>query len=185
MQEEHDGLQEGSAETKVDPLLWKEGKRQVGPLALETEQTFSFLKPESVMRGFIGEIVSRFEKKGLVLVGAKLIQMSRDQAERLYGVHKGKPFFNELVSHVTSGPVFLMVWEGPNAVTVVRNLVGATNPLNAAAGTIRGDFALQVTPNAIHGADSPENAKREMSIFFSGSEFTKYSKPTEREFLLK
>jgi nucleoside-diphosphate kinase len=185
MQEEHDGLQEGSAETKVDPLLWKEGKRQVGPLALETEQTFSFLKPESVMRGLIGEIVSRFERKGLLLVGAKLMQMSHDQAERLYGVHKGKPFFNELVSHVTSGPVFLMVWEGPNAVTVVRNLVGATNPLNAAAGTIRGDFALQVTPNAIHGADSPENAKREMSIFFPSSEVTRYSKPTEREFLLK
>lgn len=185
MQEEQDGLQEGSAETKVDPLLWKEGKRQVGPLALETERTFSFLKPESVMRGLIGEIVSRFERKGLLLVGAKLMQMSPDQAERLYGVHKGKPFFNELVSHVTSGPVFLMVWEGPNAVTVVRNLVGATNPLNAAAGTIRGDFALQVTPNAIHGADSPENAEREMLIFFPSSEFTKYSKPTEREFLLK
>ena len=185
MQKEQDGLQKGSAETKVDHLLWKEGERKVGPLALETEQTFSFLKPESVMRGFIGEIVSRFEKKGLLLVGAKLIQMSQDQAEKLYGVHKGKPFFSELLSHVTSGPVFLMVWEGPNAVTVVRNLVGATNPLNAAAGTIRGDFALQVTPNAIHGADSPENAKREMSIFFSRNEITKYSKPTEREFLLK
>jgi nucleoside-diphosphate kinase len=152
---------------------------------LQTEQTFSFLKPESVMRGLIGEIISRFERKGLLLVAAKLIQMSRDQAEKLYAVHQGKPFFNELVSHVTSGPVFLMVWEGPNAVMVVRNLVGATNPLNATAGTIRGDFGLQVTPNAIHGADSPENAKREMSIFFSATEITKYSKPTEREFLLK
>jgi nucleoside-diphosphate kinase len=185
MQKEQDGLQEGSAETKVDPLLWKEGARKVGPLPLETERTFSFLKPESVMRGLIGEIVSRFERKGLLLVGAKLIQMSQEQAEGLYGMHKSKPFFSELVSHVTSGPVFLMVWEGPNAVTVVRNLVGATNPLNAAAGTIRGDFALQVTPNAIHGADSPENAKREMSIFFSNNEITIYSKPTEREFLLK
>jgi nucleoside-diphosphate kinase len=137
------------------------------------------------MRGLIGEIVSRFERKGLLLVAAKLIQMSQDQAEKLYGVHKDKPFFNELVSHVTSGPVFLMVWEGPNAVMVVRNLMGATHPINAAPGTVRGDFALQVTPNAIHGADSPENAKREMSIFFSGGEITKYSKPTEREFLLK
>ena len=169
----------------MDPLLWEERERKVGSLALETEQTFSFLKPESVMRGLIGEIVSRFERKGLFLVGAKLIQMSQEQAERLYGMHKGKPFFGDLVSHVTSGPVFLMVWEGPNAVTVVRNLVGTTNPLNATAGTIRGDFALEVTPNAIHGADSPENAKREMSIFFSSKEITKYSKPTEREFLLK
>ena len=152
---------------------------------MQVERTFSFLKPESVMRGLIGEVVSRFEKKGLLLVGAKLIQMSQDQAQSLYGVHQGKPFFNELVSHVTSGPVFLVVWEGPNAVTVVRNLIGATNPLNAAPGTIRGDFALLVTPNAVHGADSVDNAKREMSIFFSANELAAYSKPTEREFLLK
>jgi len=137
------------------------------------------------MRGLIGEITSRFEKKGLLLVAAKLIQMSQQQAEALYSVHKDKPFFQELVEHVTSGPVFLMVWEGPNAVSVLRALVGATNPLNAAPGTVRGDFALQVTPNAIHGADSVENAKREMSIFFSPSEITSYSKPTERDFLLK
>jgi len=152
---------------------------------LQTEQTFSFLKPESVMRGLVGEIVTRFERKGLLLVAAKLIQMSKDQAERLYGVHKGKPFFNELVSHVTSGPVFVMIWEGPNAVATVRNLVGATNPLNAAPGTVRGDYALEVTPNAIHAADSPENAKSEISIFFSSTEIASYSKPTEREFLLK
>jgi len=152
---------------------------------LQVERTFSFLKPESVMRGFIGEIVSRFERKGLVLVAAKLIHMSQNQAENLYGIHRGKLFFQELVQHVTSGPVFLMVWEGPNAVNVVRTLVGATNPLNAAPGTVRGDFALQVTPNAIHGADSVDNANREMFIFFSPTEITSYSKPTEREFLLK
>lgn len=152
---------------------------------METEQTFSFLKPESVMRGLIGEIISRFEKKGLLLVAAKLIEMTPEQAQRLYEVHKGKPFFPELVSHVTSGPVFLMVWEGPNAVTVVRNIVGATDPFNATPGTIRGDFALSITPNAIHAADSLKNARREMSIFFSPSELTSYSKPTEREFLLK
>jgi len=152
---------------------------------LEVERTFSFLKPESVMRGLIGEIVTRFERKGLLLVAAKLLHMSQNQAETLYQIHRDKPFFRELVQHVTSGPVFLMIWEGPNAVSVVRTLVGATNPLNAAPGTVRGDFALQVTPNAIHGADSVENAKREMSIFFAPSEFTSYSKPTEREFLLK
>ena len=137
------------------------------------------------MRGFIGEIVSRFEKKGLLLLAAKLIQMSSGQAEKLYEVHEGKPFFQDLVSHVTSGPVFVMVWEGPNAVGVVRGLVGATIPLNAAPGTVRGDFALSMTPDAIHAADSLDNAKREMSIFFQTSELAKYSKPTEREYLLK
>jgi nucleoside-diphosphate kinase len=137
------------------------------------------------MRGFIGEIVSRFERKGLVLVAAKLIQMSVEQAQRLYEVHKGKSFFQELVAHVTSGPVFLMIWEGPNAVAVVRNLVGATNPAAAAPGSIRGDFALTVTPNAIHAADSIDNAKRELSIFFSPNEVLRYSKPSEREYLLK
>ena len=152
---------------------------------MQTEQTFSFLKPETVMRGFVGEIISRFERKGLVLVAAKLIRMSDEQAQELYEVHKGKPFFQELVSHVTSGPVFVMIWEGPNAVAIVRNLVGATNPVSAAPGSIRGDFALTVTPNAIHAADSIENAKRELSIFFSSDEIVQYSKPTEREYLLK
>lgn len=169
----------------MDRLSRKEGKRQVRARYLDTEKTFSFLKPESVMRGLIGEIVTRFEKKGLVLVATRLIQMSSDQAQKLYEIHKGKPFYQELVSHVTSGPVFLMIWEGPNAVAVVRNLVGATNPVNAAPGTVRGDFALSITPNAIHAADSLENANREMSIFFTSNEITKYSKPTEREFLLK
>ena len=152
---------------------------------MQTEQTFSFLKPETVMRGFVGEIISRFERKGLVLVAAKLIRMSDEQAQELYEVHKGKAFFQELVSHVTSGPVFVMIWEGPNAVAIVRNLVGATNPVSAAPGSIRGDFALTVTPNAIHAADSIENAKRELSIFFSSDEIVQYSKPTEREYLLK
>ena len=152
---------------------------------MQTERTFSLLKPESVMRGLIGEIVSRFERKGLILVAAKLKQMTKDEAEKLYAVHKGKPFFGELVAHITSGPVFLMVWEGPNVVSIVRNLVGATNPANAAPGTVRGDFALLVTPNAIHAADSPENAKREMSVFFSADEITDYSKPTESKYLLK
>ena len=152
---------------------------------MNSEQTFAFLKPESVMRGLIGEIISRFERKGLVLVAAKLAHMSVEQAQELYEVHKGKPFFQELVSHVTSCPVFLMIWEGPNAVAVVRNLVGATNPLNAPPGTIRGDLALSITPNAIHAADSVENAKRELSIFFSQQDITQYTKPTEREYLLK
>ncbi len=137
------------------------------------------------MRGLIGEIVARFERKGFVLVAGRLLRMSKEQAERLYEIHRGKPFFQELVSHVTSGPVFLMVWEGPDAVSVVRGLVGATNPAIAAPGTVRGDYALTMTPNAIHAADSLENAKSEMSIFFSPNEFTEYSKPTENAFLFK
>lgn len=151
----------------------------------EKEQTFVFLKPESVVRGLVGEIVARFERKGLTLAAAKLIKMSEDQARQLYSVHSSKPFFQELVSHVTSSPVFLMVWEGPNVVAVARNLVGATNPLNAAPGTIRGDLALNVTPNAIHASDSIENAKRELSIFFSPADVCSYIRPTEQQFLMK
>lgn len=152
---------------------------------MAAERTFSFIKPESVMRGLIGEIISRFERKGLTLVAAKLIQMSLEQAQKLYDVHRGKQFFQQLLSHVTSGPVLVMIWQGPNAVAVVRNLVGATNPAMAAPGTIRGDLALNVTPNAVHAADSVENANRELAIFFTAQEIIGYSKPTEREFLFK
>jgi len=154
-------------------------------LQAEKQQTFVFLKPESVVRGLVGEIVARFERKGLTLAAAKLIKMSEEQARQLYSIHSSKPFFQELVSHVTSSPVFLMVWEGPNVVAVARNLVGATNPVNAVPGTIRGDFALNVTPNAIHASDSIENAKRELSIFFSSAEVCNYIRPTEQQFLLK
>lgn len=183
MQKKPDGLPQGSEKAEVDVILRQERTRKV--VSLEPEQTFAFLKPESVMRGLIGEIVSRFERKGLTLVAARLIQMSEGQARKLYSMHDSKPFFQELVAHVTASPVFLMVWEGPNAVSVARNLVGATNPANAAPGTIRGDFALNVTPNAIHASDSIVNAKRELSIFFAPAEITKYSKPTEQKFLLK
>jgi nucleoside-diphosphate kinase len=137
------------------------------------------------MRGLIGEIVSIFERKGLILVAAKLIRMSTEQAQRLYEIHRSKPFFQDLVSHVTSGPVFVMIWEGPNAVSVVRSIVGATNPASASPGTVRGNYALSVTANAIHAADSDDNAKRELAIFFSPQDIANYSKPTEREYLLK
>jgi nucleoside-diphosphate kinase len=169
----------------MDFLLWEEGTRKVTCLQTEKQQTFVFLKPESVVRGLIGEILGRFERKGLILVAAKLIRMSEDQARKLYAIHSSKPFFQELVSHVTSSPIFLMVWEGPNVVAIARNLVGATNPVNAAPGTIRGDFALNVTPNAIHASDSIENAKRELSIFFAQAEICNYTRPTEQQFLLK
>ena len=168
----------------MDYLLREEGARKVNRLQTE-QQTFVFLKPESVVRGLVGDMVARFERKGLTLVAAKLIRMSEDQARQLYAIHSSKPFFQELVSHVTSSPVFLMAWEGPNVISIARNLVGATNPASAAPGTIRGDYALNVTPNAIHASDSIENAKRELSIFFSQAEICRYTRPTEQQFLLK
>ena len=169
----------------MDFVLWEEGAGKVTRLETEKQRTFVFLKPESVARGIIGEIITRFERKGLTLVAAKLIRMSEDQARQLYAIHSSKPFFQELVSHVTSSPVFLMAWEGPNVISIARNLVGATNPASAAPGTIRGDYALNVTPNAIHASDSIENAKRELSIFFSQAEICRYIRPTEQQFLLK
>jgi len=114
----------------------------------------------------VGEVVSRLERKGLVLRELRLHQISRREAEDLYRVHRGKPFFRELVEHVTSGPVMLMVIEGPNVVDTVRKLVGATNPLVAEPGTIRGDLSTSITANIIHASDSAENARREASIFF-------------------
>jgi len=148
----------------VDSLLRQERER---PLSNPTaEKTFSFLKPESLKQRLVGEVVSRLERKGLVLRELRLHQISRREAEDLYRVHRGKPFFRELVEHVTSGPVMLMVIEGPNAVDTVRKLVGATNPLVAEPGTIRGDLSTSITANIIHASDSAENARREASIFF-------------------
>jgi len=152
---------------------------------VEIERTFTFLKPDSVMRGLIGEIVSRFEKKGLNIVGAKLIVVSAQQAEKLYEMHKGKPFYSMLISHITSGPIFAMIVEGPSAVTVVRKLVGATNPQEAAPGTIRSDYAVSITPNAIHASDSIDNAKREMAIFFDDKDIVSYKRPAEEKYLWK
>lgn len=148
----------------MDSLLRQERER---PLSTPTaEKTFSFLKPESLKLRLVGKVVSRLERKGLVLRELRLHQISRREAEDLYRVHRGKPFFRELVEHVTSGPVVLIVIEGPNVVDTVRKLVGATNPLVAEPGTIRGDLSTSITANIIHASDSAENAKREASIFF-------------------
>ncbi|EIT86591.1 nucleoside diphosphate kinase [Fictibacillus macauensis ZFHKF-1] len=131
------------------------------------EKTFLMVKPDGVERKLIGEIVTRFEKKGFQLVGAKLMTISRDLAENHYGEHKERPFFGELVDFITSGPVFAMVWEGENVISVARNMMGKTNPADAAPGTIRGDYATQMSNNIIHGSDSPESALREIGLFFS------------------
>ena len=146
------------------------------------ERTFVFLKPEAVMRGLIGEIISKIEKKGYTIVGMKLTWMNEDQAKKLYEVHKDKPFFNSLISHVTSGPVVLMVIEGPHAVSGLRSMIGATDPLKAEPGTIRGDYAIDTRSNIIHAADSIENAKKEIEIFFKENEILSYNKPTEEKY---
>ncbi|MFJ8264963.1 nucleoside-diphosphate kinase [Peribacillus asahii] len=140
------------------------------------ERTFLMVKPDGVQRNLIGEIVSRFEKKGFQLVGAKLMQISQELAEQHYGEHKERPFFGELVDFITSGPVFAMVWEGENVIATARQMMGATNPKDAAPATIRGDFAATVGKNIIHGSDSPESAVREIGFFFKEEEVVEYSK---------
>ncbi|MBX9685831.1 MAG: nucleoside-diphosphate kinase [Candidatus Obscuribacterales bacterium] len=145
----------------------------------ELQRTFVAIKPDGVQRGLIGEIVSRFEKKGLKLVGLKLMQVSRELAENHYGEHKGKPFFEGLVSFITSGPIVAMVLEGKDAVAIARNLIGATNPASSAPGTIRGDLALEIGRNVVHGSDSPESGKREIGIFFNEKELADWTRTVQ------
>ncbi|MBM6619865.1 nucleoside-diphosphate kinase [Bacillus suaedaesalsae] len=140
------------------------------------EKTFLMVKPDGVQRNLIGEIVARFEKKGFKLVGAKLMNIPTELAETHYGEHKERPFFGELVSFITSGPVFAMVWEGENVISTARLMMGATNPKESAPGTIRGDYAVTVGKNIIHGSDSPESAEREINLFFNQEELVDYSK---------
>lgn len=134
------------------------------------EQTFLLVKPDGVKRHLIGNIVNRFEQRGFELIGAKLIRITREQAEYHYEEHKSKPFFGELVDFITSGPVFAMVWQGENIIQISRAMMGKTNPIDAAPGTIRGDFASQMAQNVIHGSDSPESAIREIANFFKPEE---------------
>ncbi|KAB2494824.1 nucleoside-diphosphate kinase [Priestia endophytica] len=140
------------------------------------ERTFIMVKPDGVQRNIVGDVVTRFEKKGFQLVGAKLMNVSEDLAKEHYKEHKEKPFFGELVDFITSSPVFAMVWEGENAVTVARKMLGKTNPAEAEVGTIRGDYGLQVAKNVVHGSDSNESATREISLFFNESELVNYTK---------
>ncbi|MFP7369397.1 nucleoside-diphosphate kinase [Bacillus safensis] len=138
------------------------------------DKTFLMVKPDGVERQLIGDIVSRFEKKGLQLVGAKLMSIPKEVAETHYGEHKEKPFFGELVDFITSGPVFAMVWQGEQVVDVTRQIIGKTNPKEALPGTIRGDYGLTVGKNIIHGSDSPESAEREINLFFKQEELTNW-----------
>ncbi|MFG6179273.1 nucleoside-diphosphate kinase [Halomonas sp. THAF12] len=137
---------------------------------MATERTLSIIKPDAVAKNVIGEIESRFEKAGLKIVAAKMLQLSQEQAEGFYAEHKERPFFGDLVGFMTSGPVVVQVLEGDNAIVANRDLMGATNPKEAEAGTIRADFAQSIDANAVHGSDSPESAAREIAYFFEDSE---------------
>ena len=132
----------------------------------EHQRTLILVKPDAFARGLTGEIVARFERKGLRLAEMRLMTLTREQAERHYAEHEAKPFFGELVDFITSGPLVAMVLEGPDAIAAARQVIGATNPLEAATGSIRGDFAIAVGQNMVHGSDSPESAGREIDIFF-------------------
>lgn len=140
------------------------------------EQTYLMIKPDGVQRGLIGRIVSRLEDKGFKLAAAKLITITEQQAKRHYVEHEGKDFFPELVSFITSGPVFAMVWEGDDVVALSRSLIGKTKVSEALPGTIRGDFASHTPLNLIHGSDSPESAQREIANFFAPEELVQYHK---------
>lgn len=134
------------------------------------ERTFSIIKPDAVAKNVIGEIYSRFEKSGLKIVAAKMMHMTQAQAEGFYAVHRERPFFNDLVQFMISGPVVMQVLEGENAIAKNREIMGATNPKDAAAGTIRADFANSIDENAVHGSDAAETAKEEIAFFFSDNE---------------
>lgn len=147
---------------------------------MAVEKTFIMIKPDGVQRGLIGQVIQRFEQKGLQLIAAKLMHIPKELAEQHYAEHKEKPFFGELVDFITSGPVMAMVWQGENAIKVAREMMGKTNPAEAAPGTIRGDFGLQVSMNVIHGSDSPESAEREINLFFKQEELLEYSRDINR-----
>ena len=134
------------------------------------ERTFVMVKPDGVQRRLVGEIIRRFETRGLRLVGLKLLQPGRQLAEQHYAVHREKPFFGELVDFITSGPVVAMVWEGSEAIRLGRNMIGALKPVEAQPGTIRGDFTTEVQTNLVHGSDAPETAQSEIALWFQPGE---------------
>jgi nucleoside-diphosphate kinase len=145
-----------------------------------TERTLVLVKPDGVQRLLVGRIVSRFEERGLKIAGLKLVQVDRTLAERHYAVHRGKPFFDGLLVFITSGPLVAMVLEGPQAIGVVRSMVGATKPAEAAPGTIRGDLALETAQNLIHASDGPETASAEVALWFTAAELLEYDREIDR-----
>ncbi len=143
------------------------------------ERTLLIVKPDGVVRGLVGEVISRVERKGLKIVALKMMKLSKEKAEELYSVHKGKPFFQELIEHITSAPIVAMILEGENVIQIVRNMIGATDPSKANPGTIRGDHALTITKNVVHAADSKESAEREIKVIFGAEKPIEYKRIDE------
>jgi nucleoside-diphosphate kinase len=137
------------------------------------------VKPDGVQRGLVAKVINSFEQKGCKLVALKMMKIDRELAEKHYGEHKGKPFFTPLVDYIISGPVVAMVLEGKDVITAARNVMGATNPLQAAIGTIRGDYGMDIGRNVVHGSDSPASAQREINLFFLPEEITEWSRTLE------
>lgn len=146
---------------------------------MNRERTLVLIKPDGLQRGLIGEIIARFERKGLKLVGMKLLQLSRERGEKLYAPHKGKFFYDYLIQFMTSAPIVAIALEGRNAISLVRLLNGATKPSESEPGSIRGDFSIDITHNVVHASDSPENAQRELDILFEPDELVEYQRIDE------
>lgn len=147
---------------------------------MEKQRTFVMIKPDGVQRGFIGEIIARFEKKGLKLVAMKMVSVSKDLAEKHYGIHKGKPFFEPTVKYITSSPVVAMALEGFNAIELVRNMMGKTNPAEATPGSIRGDYGQFIGRNIVHGSDGKDTAEFEINLWFRPGEISNYKRIDEK-----
>ncbi len=147
---------------------------------MQNERTFVMIKPDGVQRGLVGEIINRFEKKGIKIVAMKLVSVTKELAEKHYGVHKGKPFFKPTVDYIISNPVIAMVLEGNNVINVVRTMMGKTDPQEALPGTIRGDFAQFIGRNIIHGSDGPETAEFEIKLWFKPEEIANYYRIDEK-----
>ncbi len=143
------------------------------------ERTLVLVKPDGVQRGLIGEVISRLERRGLRLVGAKFIQVSRELAATHYAIHKGKPFYESLLQYITSAPVMAMVWEGPNVVAAVRQTMGATRPTEAAPGSLRHDFALEIGRNLTHASDTVENGEKEVALWFREDELVHWTRAVD------
>jgi len=146
---------------------------------MATEQTFVMIKPDGVQRGLIGEIINRFERKGIKIIAMKFLKVSRELAEKHYGIHKGKPFFEPTVNYIISSPVVAMILEGEQVIQMVRSMMGKTNPIEASPGTIRGDFGQFIGRNLIHGSDGADTAEFEINLWFSPSERTTYTRIDE------
>jgi nucleoside-diphosphate kinase len=144
------------------------------------EQTLVLVKPDGVQRGLIGEVIGRLERRGLRLVAAKFLDVSKELAESHYAIHKGKPFYEGLIKYITSSPVMAMAWDGPNAVAAVRQTMGATRPIEAAPGTIRHDFALEVSRNLTHASDSVENGEKEVALWFNPAELVDWKRDIDQ-----